>query len=58
MRFPAPADYEAAKADLLQAQKHPKGAEDKGIAQLLKRVTILIKKQKDKEAKMWGKAFA
>lgn len=50
-------EFELAKEDLILAQEHPSGKEDANIATLLKRVNILIKREKDKEKKMWGKAF-
>eukprot|EP00616_Rhizochromulina_sp_CCMP1243_P018972 CAMPEP_0118997514 /NCGR_PEP_ID=MMETSP1173-20130426/61872_1 /TAXON_ID=1034831 /ORGANISM="Rhizochromulina marina cf, Strain CCMP1243" /LENGTH=316 /DNA_ID=CAMNT_0006948967 /DNA_START=26 /DNA_END=976 /DNA_ORIENTATION=- len=50
-------EYDLAKKDLILAQEHPVGEKDANIATLMKRINILIKKEKDKEKKMWGKAF-
>jgi len=51
-------EYDLAKQDLLRAQNSPVGEKDaSNIATLMKRINILIKKEKDKEKKMWGKVF-
>ncbi|CAM9371412.1 unnamed protein product [Laminaria digitata] len=49
-------DYDRAKADLLTAQKNSPG--DKAVATLLKKVEDILKKQQEKEKKMWSKAFS
>lgn len=49
-------DHDAAKADLILAQKSAPG--DKAVATLLKKVDTILRKQQEKEKQMWGKAFS
>lgn len=51
-------EYELAKKDIELGLEQPSGANDKALLTLQKRVTILQKKEKAKEKKMWGKAFS
>lgn len=48
--------HDEAEADLTRAAEL--APSDKLVANLLVRTKAAIKKQKDKEKKMWGKAFA
>ncbi|CAN0422717.1 unnamed protein product [Ectocarpus sp. 12 AP-2014] len=49
-------DYDNAKTDLDKAQGYAPG--DKAVATLLKKVDSVLKKQQEKEKKMWSKAFS
>jgi tetratricopeptide (TPR) repeat protein len=54
--YEAKKDFEAAEADLKQAAQL--APEDKAVAALAARVQAQIKRQLEKEKKMWSKAFA
>ncbi|CBJ25702.1 Heat shock protein 70 [Ectocarpus siliculosus] len=49
-------DYDNAKTDLDKALAYAPG--DKAVATLLKKVDSVLKKQQEKEKKMWSKAFS
>mmetsp|Transcript_48906 Transcript_48906/g.62775 ORF Transcript_48906/g.62775 Transcript_48906/m.62775 type:complete len:449 (-) Transcript_48906:133-1479(-) len=51
-------DFDKAKKDLQLANQQPGSEGDKAIATLLKRVDIQIKKEKEKEKKIYGKMFS
>jgi tetratricopeptide (TPR) repeat protein len=55
--FEAKKEFEKALEDLKLAATHTP-TEDKAITKATERVKKLIQKEKDKEKKMWGKAFA
>ena len=48
-------DFDAAKKDLLQAQKL--SPDDKAVARLMQRIDIQLKRQKEKQRKMAQKMF-
>lgn len=50
-------EYEMALQDLKKCQEYNTGNEDKLVTKAMERVKKEIQKQKDKEKKMWGKAF-
>ena len=51
-------EYEQALADMRRAAELNAPKEDKLITKGMERVKKLIQKEKDKEKKMWGKAFS
>jgi hypothetical protein len=51
-------EYDKALCDLKQAAGLTAPKEDKLISKGMDRVKKLIQKEKDKEKKMWGKAFS
>jgi tetratricopeptide (TPR) repeat protein len=51
-------DYDKALADMKRAAELNAPKEDKLITKGMDRVKKLIQKEKDKEKKMWGKAFS
>lgn len=55
--YEAKKEFEKALEDLKMAANHTP-TEDKAITKAVERVKKLIQKEKDKEKKMWGKAFA
>jgi len=50
-------DFEAARRDLKLALEQPGASKDSAIATLVKRVDIQIRREKEKEKKMYGKMF-
>ena len=55
-RLQAKKDFEGSKADLLRAAAL--APDDKAVPKLMARVEAQIKRQVDKEKKMWSKAFS
>ena len=50
-------DYAGARKDVEMAMKQPGAEKDANLATLLKRIEILVKREKEKEKKMAGKMF-
>lgn len=55
--YEAKKDYDKAFEDIKKASEHSP-TEDKAVVKAMERVKRLIQKEKEKEKKMWGKAFS
>jgi len=55
--YEAKKDYDKAFEDIKKASEHSP-TEDKAVVKAVERVNRLIQKEKEKEKKMWGKAFS